>query len=1288
MQLPVLRSRPAHTPSNRNHTPITQVKPRRSIKLLPATSLATIALTLGLPCARAGWLPITGTNDYLATGNWASGTIDDDFPASLAFTGNQTATVGADRTTTAGMNFNYGGNYALTLRGDGGTRTLTLNGDVVLNTAGGTTANVTIGRATANQNLNLDLGGAARTFDIAANRTMTLANVISSGSGGLVKTGNGTLTCSGTNDFAGAVTVNAGTLRFYTSSYSGAITLSGGTLQYSNRDAQSYSTAITGAGSLNLNGAGLLTFTDANTYTGSTTLCGALELTGAGAITGTSSLALNGGSLQLVNGTTEGSVDRFKNTAATTTTGGSIVYTNTDGSALTYAEQIGNLTSNWRQTDVVLTHAMTGGSTQTLTMGSLARNNTSAVTFSNLAGLDESTNTVIVTNAATAAGLIFSPGVTVGTSPSAQTDYAVFVTAISNRAVKGAGIAASTQDTWTTAANAYTMDADATLDATRTITALRNTGGAHTLDLGANDLLTYGILNGDAGLLTINGTGSIKQQGTAASTLFLTAGAGDITINAPISNNTGALSLAKCGAGAVTLNGAVTVNTGNANTDVNAGSLIFSSTSTAALKNLNVYPGGTLTVSANSTSAGQVTVGSGLTIAASPQLIASGGAPSAVMTFNGGSATFGATRVGPDNSGNGASYLGHVFYVTAGTIDLGSSYLYVGGNSATGGGTGTLNISGASTVLRALTSSNHFDPGQGPGSVAYVNLIDGTLDFNYNNWGNSGGSAYGYQWGGNYTTHTSLRFGATGSGNAVYTLAGGAVNAGVSVVGEGADGIFNVLSGGTYNGAEISLGGKNEGALGVLNVAGGAVNTNVYVNNFNTSGVSLNNSLTNATGILNISAGGQLAMTGGISGSIGNSGTINLNGGTITYQRNASQINYSAQYDPFNPTKTWMGGFTHAFIFPGGITVDTGTYTGAFSQALEGATGTGVTGVTLTNGGGAGYQSQPTLSFTGGTLAGGVGTLGVEAQAVAKWDQSTGTITGVVVVCPGQYSVAPTGVVISGGGATTTATASLTTGSNSGGAGLTKTGSGSLTLSAAASYSGATTVSAGTLSLTGPNTNNDTSTVTIAATGATLNLNFVGTDTVGALVIGTDPPLAAGEYGATGSGADHELAQITGTGTLTVGGAAPSPFETWIGGYDFSGFANPDLTVNGDPEGDTKNNLLEFGFGTNPATSSTGPLAYTGGTLDAPGQPIVVEAGGTYYAVFCRRTDYVAAGLTYTVNFSAKLEPGYWDPSVAMPEFVATDGTIDVVRVPFPGVIPTPSGPQKARFFQVEVSMP
>ena len=117
------------------------------------------------------------------------------------------------------------------------------------------------------------------------------------------------------------------------------------------------------------------------------------------------------------------------------------------------------------------------------------------------------------------------------------------------------------------------------------------------------------------------------------------------------------------------------------------------------------------------------------------------------------------------------------------------------------------------------------------------------------------------------------------------------------------------------------------------------------------------------------------------------------------------------------------------------------------------------------------------------------------------------------------------------------------TGANGGAISLTKLGTGTLILDKSNTYTGSTSVKAGILSL-----NNaclaDAADVALT-TGAVLNLNFSGTDTVGKLIIGGVEQYQ-GIWGGQASSALHKTAAITGTGLLnvTAGPVAPTPSIT------------------------------------------------------------------------------------------------------------------------------------------------
>lgn len=126
-----------------------------------------------------------------------------------------------------------------------------------------------------------------------------------------------------------------------------------------------------------------------------------------------------------------------------------------------------------------------------------------------------------------------------------------------------------------------------------------------------------------------------------------------------------------------------------------------------------------------------------------------------------------------------------------------------------------------------------------------------------------------------------------------------------------------------------------------------------------------------------------------------------------------------------------------------------------------------------------------------------------------------------------------------------------------------------------------------------------------------------------------------------------------------------------------------------DPDGDGVSNLQEFAFGTGPLNAGGGALEYSGslaggGTLTRTGQPAVVGetvgAATQWHALFVRRTDHAASGITYTVSFSGDL--GTWEAAATSPTVLADDGSYQIVRLAFPTLV----GGLEARFFRVSIS--
>ncbi len=116
------------------------------------------------------------------------------------------------------------------------------------------------------------------------NASMTFDGVIS-GSGGINKTGTGTLTLTGNNTFTGATQVAAGGALFIgNGSSSGALSgalANDGAVLFNRSDAYTYGGSITGNGTVTQGGSGTLTLSGVSLHTGLTTVAaGTLNLTG------------------------------------------------------------------------------------------------------------------------------------------------------------------------------------------------------------------------------------------------------------------------------------------------------------------------------------------------------------------------------------------------------------------------------------------------------------------------------------------------------------------------------------------------------------------------------------------------------------------------------------------------------------------------------------------------------------------------------------------------------------------------------------------------------------------------------------------------------------------------------------------------------------------------------------------------------------------------------------------------------------------------------------------------
>jgi autotransporter-associated beta strand protein len=208
-----------------------------------------------------------------------------------------------------------------------------------------------------------------------------------------------------------------------------------------------------------------------------------------------------------------------------------------------------------------------------------------------------------------------------------------------------------------------------------------------------------------------------------------------------------------------------------------------------------------------------------------------------------------------------------------------------------------------------------------------------------------------------------------------------------------------------------------------------------------------------------------------------------------------------------------------------------------------------------------------------------------------------------------------------------------------GGAGLVKEGPGTLNLTnTSSSRTGPTTLRAGTLSLGNGSSNAklaDSSSVSISS-GATLNLNYSGTDTVNSLSFAgiARPP---GVYSAANS------PFITGSGTLTV---TTGPATDYAGWATFHGVTGGPL---GDDDQDGMSNRSEHAFGLNPKNG-------------ASAQPIInVPTSSSGIFSYTRRRQSLT-GLTYTIWTSSDLTAWTRDSGAIQGTPVVT-GEVETVPV-------------------------
>jgi len=215
----------------------------------------------------------------------------------------------------------------------------------------------------------------------------------------------------------------------------------------------------------------------------------------------------------------------------------------------------------------------------------------------------------------------------------------------------------------------------------------------------------------------------------------------------------------------------------------------------------------------------------------------------------------------------------------------------------------------------------------------------------------------------------------------------------------------------------------------------------------------------------------------------------------------------------------------------------------------------------------------------------------------------------------------------------------LIDGTITGTGGIIKDGLKTVVLSAMNTYSGPTNVVKGTLRIQQPYLSN-TSAVIVAA-GATLDLDFIGTDTIGALTLG-GVAMEPGTYNAT-----THPGLLAGTGSLQVGGAA-ADYDDWSSSHNLIGGPDDDDDLDG------LSNFREYAFGLNPTDpSSINPITPPD------------TANGTF--TYTRRKPALT-GLAYTYESSTTLAT--WQPfTPPLPDHTDHGDPVETITVTIPAIL-------------------
>lgn len=764
-------------------------------------------------------------------------------------------------------------------------------------------------------------------------------------------------------------------------------------------------------------------------------------------------------------------------------------------------------------------------------------------------------------------------------------------------------------------------------------------GPSITTTLDANFTVAHlGFLASPAGVTSVTlspgtpATNTLTISPTVATDgIFVDDNAGAVTITAPLvlganqtwniigtgangsSLQTGAISgvgnLTKDGAGTLTFANTTTYS----GTTTIAGGVLISTVGNgfSASSAFTVGAAGTLRLGASAQAIGSLAGASGGIVENGPSVsgVLTAGANNTSTTFagtlqNGATGTLGLIKVGTGtltlsgtNSYTGTTTINAGALAITGTTNVGSASILAGGNLAGARGrllvspTANLTATTISTGANATASGGIYQSG---GAVTTA-AADGT---NLGLLLGAAASGYGYYKLSDGTlTANRITLGGSGFANAtgIFEQSGGTSTFNVwTVVAHNASNALLDLSGGTLNsGGSFAL-SHTSNAYAVVNVRGTGV--------LNRTGTTIslmqgNANASNNVGILNVLAGGTVRTNSGgiVNGGGGGSGNLsqaNFNGGTIfTNVASATLINIGGAA---------MTATSGAFLYSGGLTVDTNSLNSTIPGILSAPTGMGLASIAVTSGG-SGYIGAPMIKISGGSGAG--------ATAIANMvDDGNGLLRvgSITITNPGIGYQANDALTFTFGDNssvyTTQATLGATTFATNVSGGLIKTNGGTLTLGGNNTFTGPLRIDGGTIAAatfnsvgtagplgSGIATNDATHAASLVLNGGILSYTgaVATTDRLFTLTA------AGGEIQSNNATAANSIS-FTATLPMTYSGAGARTFT--LGGANTGVNAFNLQITNAVTDAVT---LMKSGVGTWSVTNATN--SYTGGTDIAAG---------------------------------------------------------------------------------------